>query len=227
MNNIHQQIQHALPAYVFGDVDAETRTQIEQHVAQCATCRTVAHEYAEVTRLLPYGLTPARPAPYLRARVLHEARRRPQTRHIARWLRQWRAGRHRVTVAWAPAVVLLLVLVGWALRPAATEVAQLAGSPIAPRAVAHLVVPRAGMRAQLSVAGLPPLPPDQNYQLWFVQPDQTRVSGGVFQVTATGTASVTIPLPADYGTYQRVGVTVEPAGGSPTPTGPNVLMGNL
>jgi anti-sigma-K factor RskA len=83
------------------------------------------------------------------------------------------------------------------------------------------------MRAQLSVAGLPALPPDQQYQLWFIQPDQMRVSGGVFRVTAAGTAVVDILLPADYRTYQRVGITVEPAGGSPTPTGPNVLMGNL
>ena len=144
MNNIHQQIQQDLPEYVFGDVDAETRTQIEHYVAECAACRTVADEYAEVMRVLPYGLAPARPTPQLRARVLHEARRRLQLRQVARWMRPWRAGRHRGIVAWAPAVVLLLVLVGWAVRSTATEVAHLAGSPIAPRAVAHLVVPQQG-----------------------------------------------------------------------------------
>ena len=129
MNNIHQQFQQDLPEYVFGDVDAETRTQIEHHVAECAACRTVADEYAEVMRVLPYGLAPARPTPQLRARVLHEARRRLQLRQVARWLRPWRAGRHRGMVAWAPAVVLLLVLVGWAVRSTATKLPIWQGRP--------------------------------------------------------------------------------------------------
>ena len=74
---------------------------------------------------------------------------------------------------------------------------------------------------------LPQLPPDQAYQLWLVAPDGTRDSGGLFRPDANGSAQFLVRAPAPFAKYRAVGVTVEPAGGSPGPTSPRVIGGNL
>ena len=74
---------------------------------------------------------------------------------------------------------------------------------------------------------LPQLPPDKQYQLWLIAPDGSRVSGGLFRPDANGSAELLVRAPAPFGNYRAVGVTVEPAGGSPGPTTPRVVGGNL
>jgi hypothetical protein len=111
-------------------------------------------------------------------------------------------------------------------RPGVRAV-TLAGSPAAPGGSAKLLLPPDGTEAGLVVAGLPPLPADRSYQVWFARPDQTRVSGGTFGVDERGDAVALVAVPASLAEFGRVGVTEEPAGGSPTPTGTNVLGGAL
>jgi anti-sigma-K factor RskA len=67
---------------------------------------------------------------------------------------------------------------------------------------------------------LEPLGPDQQYQLWLIK--DGRISGGVFDVGDDGYGSLTVRAPDPLDSY-TFGVTVEPAGGSPGPTGPRVL----
>lgn len=74
---------------------------------------------------------------------------------------------------------------------------------------------------------LPQLPPDKQYQLWLIAPDGSRVSGGLFRPDANGSAELLVRAPAPFGNYRAVGVTVEPAGGSPGPTTPRVVGGAL
>ena len=75
----------------------------------------------------------------------------------------------------------------------------------------------------LSLKGLPPASAGQTYQLWW-DADAGMVSGGTFEVAPGGVAelaSATMPR----GT-RAVVVTVEPAGGSPQPSGPLMLAGS-
>jgi anti-sigma-K factor RskA len=74
---------------------------------------------------------------------------------------------------------------------------------------------------------LPPLAPDRAYQLWLVNKDGQRVSGGVFSVDAEGYGWLKVWTPQPLGVYQRAGITVEPLDGSPGPTGARVLGGDL
>jgi anti-sigma-K factor RskA len=74
---------------------------------------------------------------------------------------------------------------------------------------------------------LPPLSPDRDYQLWIVPPaGAAPVSMGVITVRADGTSSHSTPL-ADLPAAAAVALTIEPAGGSATPTLPIVMVGNL
>jgi anti-sigma-K factor RskA len=53
----------------------------------------------------------------------------------------------------------------------------------------------------------------------------TPLSAGVFEVDEGGVAVVQVARDAAPGAFDAVGVSVEPEGGSPTPTGDIVMLG--
>jgi anti-sigma-K factor RskA len=82
--------------------------------------------------------------------------------------------------------------------------------------------------AVLHMWGLDPLESGQEYQAWLVRPDGSRVSGGVFAADPNSLfTSAVLNTPGPVGEFSGLGVTVEPAGGSLTPTGPRVLSADL
>lgn len=74
---------------------------------------------------------------------------------------------------------------------------------------------------------LPTIAPEQRFQVWLVTPDGARDSGGLFTADARGNAHVIIRAPAPLARYTSIGVTIEPAGGSPGPKGPRVCGGEI
>ena len=81
--------------------------------------------------------------------------------------------------------------------------------------------------AVLIVQDLPPLPQDRAYQLWLGFGDRQRDDGGVFRVDEQGFGMIPVTAPRPFTAYQRVGITEEPAGGSPGPTSPRVIGATL
>src|SRR5262249_36127267 len=79
--------------------------------------------------------------------------------------------------------------------------------------------------AVLVVQDLPPLPQDRAYQLWLGWGDRQRDNGGVFRVDERGFGLMRVTVPRPFTAYQRVGITEEPAGGSPGPTSTRVIGG--
>ena len=65
------------------------------------------------------------------------------------------------------------------------------------------------------------------YQLWFITPDQRKVSAGTFSVGEDGEASIVIKIPQELGAISLAAVTEEPEGGVPQPTGAIQLVGKL
>ena len=68
----------------------------------------------------------------------------------------------------------------------------------------------------------PPLAPDMTYQLWLAA-DGKRVSGGTFTVNEVGNGTLITRAERPIDTYQVIGITTEPMGGSPGPTSPPVV----
>lgn len=103
---------------------------------------------------------------------------------------------------------------------------KLAGQPDAPNATASVVMsPTKGM--VLTALNLPQLAAGKIYQLWVVT-KQAAVSIGTFEVAADGSVTGTMPITAEAALNPvAVAVTIEPAGGVPSPTGPKVLVGLL
>ncbi len=238
----HETLQVDLPAYALGVLEPPATTRLERHLGECAECRRLLHEYEEVMRLLPLGLPQTQPSPTSR-RELFDRVRIDETASRRRSAQRWwpRIRLHALTAMVVVAIVVGSALV-WTLSDEGdgedaaaivedlrededTQIIPMLGSEAAPQAVAQLFFQPGRTRAGLVVSGLPPLPDDRDYQLWFVQPDEKRHDGGVFDVDAGGQAMVVVDAPADYAPGWRCGVTEEPAGGSEEPTGQNVMRG--
>jgi anti-sigma-K factor RskA len=87
-------------------------------------------------------------------------------------------------------------------------------------AVSIVMSPRRG-EAVVLVDGMAPAPDDHDYELWMIH-DDVRVPAGVFNVDDRGRATRVVT--GDMATVTAIGVTVEPAGGSPQPTSEPVMV---
>lgn len=107
---------------------------------------------------------------------------------------------------------------------AASAVALLAGTGVAPQARGRLVYDRQSGRATLYASNLPPLPSGKAYQLWFIVGGRP-ISGGVFKTDATGRAVLQRQMPTEARNASEFAVTLEPQGGVSAPTGEKYLIG--
>jgi anti-sigma-K factor RskA len=94
------------------------------------------------------------------------------------------------------------------------------------QATGFVLISADGEDGALVVDGLPPLGEDKQYQLWLIR-DGQRTSGAVFSTDEKNYGGTRIRSPRSLLDYSSVGITIEPAGGSPQPTGPRVLGGPL
>ena len=107
-----------------------------------------------------------------------------------------------------------------------SEIVSLGGTPDAPGAGG--VFYQHDTRALVVLQGLPPLAVDQTYQLWLIPSAGQPVPAGELAVQSIDVNRHQVTLPETdlaYQTYQKIGITIEPAGGSPEPTGALVLLG--
>jgi anti-sigma-K factor RskA len=101
---------------------------------------------------------------------------------------------------------------------------DLAGQKPAPAATGRAFLsPERGV--VFTASGLPQIPPSQVYQLWYLTAGGP-VSAGLFRPDPAGTAS-TSSVVRPTSPIQGVAVTIEPAGGVPSPTGDMYLNGSL
>lgn len=112
-----------------------------------------------------------------------------------------------------------------AIFAGAERVVALAGTPDAPDASGTFYT--GGDSGLLVLRGLPPLPADQTYELWLIPDEGAPVPAGLVQVGEGATHTFPIALSGQPTDYAAVGLSIEPAGGSPAPTGPIVLLGSV
>jgi anti-sigma-K factor RskA len=101
---------------------------------------------------------------------------------------------------------------------------KLKARPAAPNATGRIRYKPNSNIGILETWDLPVLEANHIYQLWLVYPDNTRDTGAMFKIVSEdGTATVLIMAPRPFGTYTNFGISIEPDGGPPGPTGPGVL----
>jgi anti-sigma-K factor RskA len=208
-------------------MESSRRKALDDHVSSCESCGELRAEYERVAELLPRALPQTRVRPEvrdrLRLRLALRTRRRRQRRPVMLF-----AGMAAAAVlAVASGAIVTRALNGDSGGAplegiSGSERFNLEASAEAPGAGGVLAVNPVSRGVVLSVRGLPQLD-HQVYQLWFIRPDGSRMSGDTFAVDERGNGMHTAALPANIGEFVGAGVTIEPEGGSQKPTGDNVL----
>lgn len=237
----HEQLREDLAGYALGGLEPAATARVAEHVAGCAECRQTLAEYQNVLLLLPLGLPASQPSPGARALLISRSRadsdeRAVDTRRRSNWWPRMRIG----LAGFAAALLLVAGAFAWqqATQTVETDEAALvdrirndpqalampmAGSDVAPGATANLFIELGDEQAALVASGLPQPPEGHEYQFWFVRPEGTRISGGVFDVDRTGGVATLLDAPTEFSRGWSCGVSEEPNGGSAWPTGRNIL----
>lgn len=214
---------HALSgAYAVDALDDIERAAFERHLAACPECRAEVASLRETAVLLA-SIEETEPPPGLRARVLADISTvRPLPPEVAPPVQRRRL---RTSLLSAAAAVVLLLGVGvvvaqpWEDDPTVAESvlsADDAQSTTLELGEASATVTHSDSlgRAILVTDDMPPPPEGKVYQVWLDQPDGGMVSAALMPVDP----DQTVVLDGDATTATGVGITVEPAGGSPEPT---------
>jgi anti-sigma-K factor RskA len=238
---------HALTgAYAVDAVDDSERERFEHHLTRCQSCDQEIRGLQETATRL--GMAVARtPPPSMKADVLTAAARTRQHPPVtdarpapeARVARKPLRPRLAITVAAVASAIVIALGVGFgiqrgelnAARAQQRAVAAVLNSPDARIVTAHTslggtataVVARSQGKLIFTADGLPALAHSRVYQLWLIGP-AGATSAGLLPGASQGRTAPLLASGLVRG--DRIGVTVEPAGGTKQPTTkPIVLIG--
>jgi len=113
------------------------------------------------------------------------------------------------------------------LRSPAVRVVSLSGAGSQPQAAARIFWEPSRRTWHFYAAALRPAGAGRTYQLWFITPEQEKISAGTFDVDALGEAALQVSIPPGIEVIALAAVTDEPVGGSPQPTGSIHLAGEV
>jgi anti-sigma-K factor RskA len=220
-----------IPAYSIGATDPDEVALIEASLDDCPELRPLLTRYRAVGDDLAWDVPQVIPPDRLRDNLMAAVRatQSEDTPPPAPKLIPWRTG-----VLVAVAALLVLSNAWWLVRVGALErqlgvliaeqsapatVEWVAFTPLTTEIEPSVVMiwdARTGT-ATLYADGLPSLAADESYQLWLLR-DEARVSAGVFQQDAEGRGVLVFDVPEPLDTFNALGITAEPLGGSPAPT---------
>lgn len=239
-------IRELIPAHALGALDEGEAERVTRHLGGCPDCAEALAEYRGVAEGLLHA-PPPQPAPaYLREQLLSELPTSPADppmedrggSRLSRW----------ALAAAAAALLVVNVLLLFQLRALRAEQAQLQAQVDRNQmALAVQSYPSSQVLevegenvfgsfiydpgrtvAVLYAWGLQPLPEGQVYQAWLTDVDGQRASGGLFRAQDPNSFTIVVLwAPSSLNEYERLGVTVEPVGGSQQPSGPPVLTADF
>lgn len=212
-----EELIHELAAgYALDALSPEEERDFEAHLAHCTRCQAEVAALLGTAAQLGFASPPAPEPTELRERILDAARR--ERGNVVTLRPRW------AYPALAAAVAASLVAVGvgvWAatLHSGPGSEQALHGLPL--HGAAGSVVVSRGGEAALVVSGLAAPPAGKTYELWVIRGTSAEPAG-LFSPANRGTTVVRLARHVSSG--DRVGVTVEPAGGSAHPTSAPVVL---
>lgn len=239
-NENHNLFKENLAAYALGALDIDEVPLLETHLETCAECRAELIDYQQVSDGLLSALPPQIPPTTLRNKLAAQLPGAQETQRprLAWFLDRW---------AVVGAFVLLLGVnifsfmqiqalqkqqasLAAYLQNDQTAISMLAypstqSLPLSGEGIAgSMLVDKGREVGVLFVWNLPRLETGQAYQAWLIDEQGNRISGGVFAPEENQPyTTVVIVSPKPLGEFSGLGVTVEPWGGSPAPTGQRVM----
>jgi anti-sigma-K factor RskA len=240
-------VSDLLPGYCLGCLDPDEAARVQRHTADCPSCREELAAMDAVAGRVAVSLPGAEPSrdleDSLMARIAAASPHlspAPRPTAVARSPAAGGARSFLQSPAWGIAAVVLVLVLG------AGNIVQFLRTPAAPRqagapglttivlvgvdtgqgAYGTVVLDTEDNGGVLAMRGLPRLDASHQYQLWLVSGTERR-SGGVFSVDKDGYGNLLLTIPKDFRGFTRLGISVEPAGGSPAPTGARVATGTI
>jgi anti-sigma-K factor RskA len=236
-------------AYALDALDDAERERYERHLGGCPACAEDVRRMTSTATALAMAVT-AEPPAGLRERVLAAAATTPQLPPLPPAAARHRHGRPVTRSAWFPRLALGVAAVGVAAAVVLAVVtvstqrrlddvqtqnqaiaavltardAQITSAAVSGGGTATVVSSFAQHQMIFTSSGLPKLANAKVYELWFLSTGSARPAGLLPQPTDGKTAPV---LADGLSSADKVGVTVEPAGGTSSPTTTPIVVMTL
>jgi hypothetical protein len=229
-------------------LDEAEAARLQSHVDRCPHCQESLAAWTDLLGLLPTAEPQVAPPPALKRRLLasltpqelpveprpmtslpHTGQPTPSLSAHGQPTPNLARSTPSRTSHWIGLVATLALILGgytlWRVERLAPHTIALSGVGPASgaRAQVALLTEGTGTRVTLTATGLPPLAPDEVYQLWAIK-DGKRQAVCAFKVDPTGRGEANYWLPGPLA-YDSLGVTREPSEDyhSQQPRGPKVL----
>jgi anti-sigma-K factor RskA len=226
--------------YALGALDDADRAKVERRLATDARARTLLDEMRETVGALHSNVASVEPPARAKTRVLSRVDASLYSMALSK---PPNAVQRLLQMLWPVlAVASLTIAIGvgtWAIslqqqltqaqhelaivQAPGVRVAALTPVEAAPQTaqISFIAAPNT-QRGLLTVAGLPQVAVNQTYQFWLLK-DGQPVPAGLLSVDASGSGKLIVTASEAIGNYQQAGLTVEPAGGSASPTLANLI----
>ena len=239
MTNEHPFIAD-IPAYAIGALDSDEVAVLEAHLKTCDICQAELSAYRTVFDNMLLAAHPQQPSAALRKRLQGRISNAHKTARP-----KWAWSFNQVSIGFA--MIILLALSTFSIvqmqrlyRQQAQLTRQVQTSQIALAALSYpetrslpisgenisgtLLLEKEQNVAVLIVWNMPKLLTSQTYQIWLIDPQGKRTSGGIFNSQPDlPYTSVSVISSGSLTNFTGIGVTIEPAGGSPQPTGQRIF----
>lgn len=214
----HNRWSEDLGAYLLGALEPREAEDFERHLEGCERCQEEMRWLQPAVHVLPEAVERRDPPPQLREALMAEVREEaPPEPAKTKTRRSWFL---RPAVGLAVLALLVAGVVGYEVgrdgggggEAASTIVRQIDGMTV--------TMIQEGDGGKLELAGVPQPPEDKVLEAWVERDGEVEAVPALIVPDRHGHAETTI---ADMNGVETVMVTVEPRGGSETPTGEPVM----
>jgi anti-sigma-K factor RskA len=251
--SVHEQFAEDLALHALGALRGPERRALEQHLSECALCRSELVELQADASLLALTATGPMPSAHVREELLRATTPERRIVQVAPRRRPW-----ALTLAFSAAAALALIAAFlWsenrdlkntlaktsrsysAQQSQLTQAQDLINTLTSEESrrvtlVAAKSVPQpqgkvfylpGKARLVFLASNMSPLPPNRVYELWLIPLNGAPIPAGLFKADAHGSGSIVNP-PLRAGLEAKAfAITVEPEGGSPAPTSEIIMLG--
>lgn len=251
--SVHEQFGEDLALHALGALQEPEKRALEQHLAECPSCRSELLELQANASLL--ALTATGPTPSLRAReeLFRATASQPRVVKVVPQRQGW-------ALAFAFSAVAVLALIAAFLwkqnsnlnatlaevnRDFSSQQDQLTQAQDLINTLTSQEARRITLVAAKSVpqpqgkvfylpgkahlvflaSNMAPLPPDRVYELWLIPLNGAPIPAGLFKADAHGSGSILNPPLRPGLEAKAFAITVEPEGGSAAPTSQIIMLG--
>jgi len=251
--SVHEQFAEDLALHALGALDGADKHALEQHLAQCSSCRSELSALQSDAALLALSATGPAPSSRVRDDLLRATTPEPRVVEVAVRRRPW-----VLAFSFSLAAVLALVAVflwtenrgltisladtnrNFSLQQDQLNQAQdlintltsqdarritLVAAKSVPQPQGKVFYLPAKAHLVFLASNMAPLPPGRAYELWLIPINGAPIPAGLFKTDAHGSGSIVNP-PLRAGVEAKAfAITVEPESGSAAPTSQILMVG--